>query len=145
MNIKIADIMAKRVIVAEKHHTVGHARQVMERNRIGALPVVGPDKEALGIVTSTDLARRLKDGTPVSRIMSDGIHAVPAYNDVSVAARIMRKNRIHHVVVTDNKKVVGLISSFDLLSLVDGKRFQPRQAPTESKKSLAKRKSKKGR
>ena len=70
---------------------------------------------------------------------------MPAYNDVSVAARIMRKNKIHHVVVTDNKKVVGLISSFDLLSLVDGKRFQLRQAPTESKKSLAKKKSKKGR
>ena len=140
MNIKIADIMAKRVIVAEKHHTVGHARDVMGRNRIGALPVVGPDREALGIVTATDLARRLKDETPVSRIMSDGIHAVPAYNDVSVAARIMRKNKIHHVVVTDDKKVVGLISSFDLLSLVDGKRFQPKQAPTQSKK-----KSKKGR
>ena len=50
----------------------------------------------------------------------------------------MRKNKIHHVVVTDNKKVVGLISSFDLLSLVDGKRFQLKQAPTQSKKKSGK-------
>ena len=48
---------------------------------------------------------------------------MPQYNDASIAARIMRKNKIHHVVVTHEKKVVGLISSFDLLKLVEGHRF----------------------
>ncbi|MCE2481580.1 MAG: CBS domain-containing protein [Alphaproteobacteria bacterium] len=133
MNIRIADIMTKRVVVAQPHHTIGHVRQLMERNRIGALPVVGPDNEALGIVTSTDLLRRHKDESPCSRIMSDGVRAVPAYNEVSVAARIMRKHKIHHVVVTKERKVVGMISSFDLLKLVDGNRFQLRQAPTPAK------------
>lgn len=133
MNIRIADIMTKRVVVAQPHHTIGHVRQVMERNRIGALPIVGPDNEALGIVTSSDLLRRHKDESPCSRIMSDGVRAVPAYNEVSVAARIMRKHKIHHVVVTKEKKVVGMISSFDLLKLVDGNRFQLRQAPTPTR------------
>ena len=134
MNIKISDIMARRVIVAQQHHSVSHARQVMERNGISALPVVGPENEVLGIVTSTDLMRRLKDETPCSRIMKDRVFVVPAYNDVSVAARIMRKHKIHHVVVTEGKRVVGLISSFDLLKLVDGKRFQAKAAPTPTKK-----------
>ena len=133
MNIRIADIMTKRVVVAQPHHTIGHVRQLMERNRIGALPVVGPDNEVLGIVTSSDLLRRHKDESPCSRIMSDGVRAVPAYNEVSVAARIMRKHKIHHVVVTKEKKVVGMISSFDLLKLVDGNRFQLRQAPTPAR------------
>lgn len=133
MNIRIADIMTRRVVVAQPHHTIGHVRQLMERNRIGALPVFGPDNEALGIVTSSDLLRRHKDESPCSRIMSDGVRAVPAYNEVSVAARIMRKHKIHHVVVTKEKKVVGMISSFDLLKLVDGNRFQLRQAPTPAK------------
>lgn len=139
MNIRIADIMTKRVVVAQPHHTIGHVRQLMERNRIGALPVVGPDNEALGIVTSSDLLRRHKDESPCSRIMSDGVRAVPAYNEVSVAARIMRKHRIHHVVVTKEKKVVGMISSFDLLKLVDGNRFQLRQAPTPASRKKPRR------
>ena len=134
MNIKIADIMTKRVVVGQPHHTIGHVRQLMGRNRISALPIVGPDNEALGIVTSSDLLQRHKDESPCNRIMSDGVRAVPAYNEVSVAARIMRKHRIHHVVVTKEKKVVGMISSFDLLKLVDGNRFQLRQAPTLGKK-----------
>ncbi len=135
MNIKIADVMAKRVITVQPHHTVIHARQIMERNHISALPVVGPENEALGIITSTDLAQQHKDETPCSRVMNGHVYAVPAYNDVSIAARIMRKHKIHHVVVTKEKCVVGLISSFDLLKLIDGKRFELKKAPTPTKKA----------
>ena len=130
MNVKISDLMAKRVITAAPHHTVGRLRGIMERNRIHAVPVVGTDKEPVGIVTTADLARRFKDDSPVSRLMSNDVIVVPAYNDASVAARIMRKRKIHHVVVTHEKKVVGIISSFDLLKLVEGRRFVAKNAPT---------------
>ena len=123
MNVKIKDIMVERVITAQPHHSVDHVRGLMERNRIQAVPVVGPEEEALGIVTATDLVTDLKGGTPISRIMTDSVYAVPAYNDVHIAARVMRNHHIHHVVVTHEKKVVGIVSSFDLLKLVEGHRF----------------------
>jgi CBS domain-containing protein len=134
MNIKIADVMAKRVISAQAHHTVEHVRALFERNRIHAVPVVGPDGEPQRIVTSADLARDLKSGTPVGQIMSQDVRTVPAYNDASVAARIMRKHRIHHIVVTHEKRVVGVVSSFDLLKLVEGHRFTVKGAPSTPKK-----------
>ena len=134
MNVKIADLMAKRVITAQPHHSVDHIRGIMERNRIHAVPIVGPDGEASGIVTTADAARKLKGETPVKRIMSDRVYCVPAYNDVSAAARVMRKHKIHHVVVTHEKKVVGIISSFDLLKLVEGHRFTMKQAPASQRK-----------
>ena len=134
MNVKIADVMAKRVISAQPHHTVEHVRGLLERNRIHAVPVVGPEGEALGIVTSADLASDLKNGTPVRHFMSQGVRTVPAYNDASAAARAMRRHKIHHIVVTHEKRVVGMISSFDLLKLVEGHRFVAKAAPTASKK-----------
>jgi CBS domain-containing protein len=134
MNVKIADVMAKRVISTQPHHTVEHVRSLLQRNRIHAVPVVGPDGEPLGIVTSADLASDLKNGTPVSQVMTTGVRAVPAYNDVSVAARIMRKHKIHHIVVTHEKQVVGMISSFDLLQLVEGHRFAAKGAPSAPKR-----------
>lgn len=134
MNVKIAELMAKRVIAAEPHHSVEHVRGLFARNRIHAVPVVGPDGEALGIVTSADLAQELKNGTPVRHVMTEGVRAVPAYNDVSVAARIMRRNKIHHLVVTHEKRVVGMLSSFDLLKLVEDHRFTAKGAPTPSKR-----------
>lgn len=135
MNIKIADLMAKRVITATPHQTIGHVRDVMARNRIHSLPIVGPEMEPLGIVTASDLARRVKDEAPISRIMTRDVTVVPAYNDVSIAARIMRKHKIHHVIVTHEKRVVGLISSFDLLKLVEGHRFVAKNAPPAKKSS----------
>ena len=134
MTVKIADLMSKRVLTAQPHHTVSHVRSLMEKNSIHSVPIVGPDVEPLGIITTTDLAKRLKDTTPVSRVMTRDVTVVPAYNDVSMAARIMRKHKIHHVIVTHEKKVVGIISSFDLLKLVEGHRYVEKNAPTAPKK-----------
>ena len=131
MNVKIDDLMAKQVITAQPHHSVDHVRGLMDNNHISAVPVVGPEGDAVGIVTSTDLARDLKGGSPISGLMTEGVHKVPQYNDASVAARIMRKHKIHHVVVTHEKQVVGIISSFDLLKLVEDHRFVMKNPPTK--------------
>ena len=119
MTVKISDVMSKRVISAQPHHTVEHVRDMMKRNRILAAPVVDPDGVPVGIVTSTDLMADLKAATPISKIMTRQVHKLPAYNNVDVAARVMRKHKIHHVVVTHEQEIVGIVSSFDLLKLVE--------------------------
>lgn len=138
MNLKIADLMAKRVIVAQPHHTVDHVRNLLSNNRIHAVPVVGPEQELLGLISTADLMGDLKGGTPVSSIMTKDVRAVPAYNDVSAAARMMRRHKVHHAVVTHEKKVVGMLSSFDLLKLVEGHRFTMHAAPSATKKKARK-------
>ena len=75
--------------------------------------------------------RKFLHGRQVADPVEEAI--VPG-NDASVAARIMRKNKIHHVVVTHEKRVVGIISSFDLLKLVEEHRFVAKGAPSRSKK-----------
>jgi CBS domain-containing protein len=133
MTVKINDLMAKRVVTAQPHHTVERLRGLMKRNRIHAVPIVGPAGEAVGVVSTADLSADLKPGTPVNSIMNVSVRTAPAYNDAHVAARIMRKNKIHHLVVTHEKKVVGMISSFDLLKLVEQHRFVMKDAPTKKK------------
>jgi CBS domain-containing protein len=137
LNAKINDLMARRVITAQRHHTVEHVRGMMTRNRVHAIPIVDSVGGAAGIVTSADLVAAKGEGSPVSQVMSERVYTVPAYNDAHVAARIMRKHRIHHVVVTHEKKVVGLISSFDLLRLVEDHRFVAKTAPTEPRNPSA--------
>ncbi len=134
MNVKIADIMAKRVVTAQPHHTIEHVQALLTKNRIHAVPIVGPDREPVGIVTTTDLVNGPKPGTPVKHIMTEEVRKVPAYNDANVAARIMRRNRIHHVVVTHEGRVVGIVSSMDLLKLVEGRTFVVKDTPDKTKK-----------
>ncbi|REJ85120.1 MAG: CBS domain-containing protein [Acidobacteria bacterium] len=134
MNVKIHDLMQKRVLTLQRHNTVTDARELVKKRRLSALPIVGSDGEVLGIVSTTDLAGELNEGTPLSKVMTERVYTIPEYNDVSMAARVMRRRKVHHVVVTKEKKIVGIISSFDLLKLVEGHRFVAKPAPSESRK-----------
>jgi signal-transduction protein with cAMP-binding, CBS, and nucleotidyltransferase domain len=46
----------------------------------------------------------------------------------------MRNHHIHHLVVTHENEIVGVLSSFDLLQLVEDHRFAIKNPPTSSKR-----------
>ena len=139
MNIKVADLMSDTVLTAQPHQSVEHIRQLLSRNKISSVPVVDSDGQPVGVVSATDLAHDLKAGSPISAVMTEKVYVVPKYEDVSIAARVMRNHKIHHVVVTHEKKVVGVLSAFDLLKLVEGHRFVAKNPPTKSGRKGSKR------
>ena len=126
MNAKVRDLMTESVITVEPDATIDRVRRILQRNKVGALPVVGPDGQPVGIVSATDLVASLEGDSRVSAIMTEKVYTVPKYDDVSVAARIMRNHKIHRLVVTDEQKVVGVITTFDLLELVQDHRWVPK-------------------
>ena len=135
MNVKVKDLMVTSVITTVPHKTVGHVKDIMKRNNIKSVPVLGPDRSVAGIVTTSDMFQDgISDNTPISQIMTEKIYTVPMYSDVYIAARIMRNHHIHHVVVTDERQIVGVLSSFDLLRLVEDHRFIMKNPPTPSRK-----------
>jgi CBS domain-containing protein len=139
MNTKVAELMSETVLTAEPHQSIEHIRNLMERNGISSVPVVGSDGQPVGIVSATDLAHDLKAGSPINSVMTEKVYVVPKYEDVSIAARVMRNHNIHHVVVTHEKQVVGMLSAFDLLKLVEGHRYVAKNAPTSSARKSTKR------
>jgi len=139
MNTKVADLMTESVVTTQPHVSVEHVQQILERNKIGAVPVVDSEGVPVGIVSSTDLSPSLKPGSPISSIMTEKVYTVPKYEDVSTAARIMRNHKIHRVVVTHEKQVVGILSAFDLLQLVEDHRFVAKSAPSKSSRHRSQR------
>jgi len=134
MNVKVADLMVKNVLTTQPHKTIGHVKAIMHKNKISSVPVVDTDNKPVGIITTNDFRVQLKDTEPVSKLLSEHVYAVPAYNDASVAAKVMRKRKIHHVLVTHEKEIVGIVSSFDLLKLLNDNKFIPKKPPTKNKK-----------
>lgn len=130
MNAKIKDLMVEGVETSAPERSIGSVREIMATKGISSLPIVNGEGEPIGIVTTTDLLDSTDDSQAVKTIMSNVVYVVPQYDDVSVAARVMRNHKIHHVVVTHEKKIVGILSSFDLLKLVEDHRFVPKNAPT---------------
>jgi len=139
MNVKVHELMSGTVVTTQPHASVERVRGILQRNKVGALPVVDSEGRPVGIVSATDLVPELKPESPIKTIMTEKVYTVPKYDDVSVAARIMRNHKIHRVVVTDEQKVVGMISAFDLLKLVESHRFVAKNAPSRSARKGSKR------
>lgn len=139
MNARVNDLMSTSVVTAQPHQSVDHVRKMLEKNGIGAVPVVDADDQPIGIVSATDLAADLNPASPIRTVMTDRVLTVPQYEDASIAARVMRNHHIHRVVVTHEQRVVGILSAFDLLKLVEGHRWVPKQPPTQKKRRSGKR------
>lgn len=110
--------MTPSVITAEAYQPVTHVRQLMEKNGVSAIPVVSADKQPIGIVTSSDVVTEYDENATVGEIMTRAVYSLSNSDDVSDAASMMRAHEVHHIVILDDGRVVGILSSFDLLKLL---------------------------
>lgn len=71
-------------------------------------------------VTLDDFGQRHveQSGATVRDVMTPVIHQVPANATVAEAARVMVREHIHRLVVTQGRQPVGIITSMDLLRVV---------------------------
>jgi CBS domain-containing protein len=118
MKHTVREVMAPAVVVAKPSDILGGIREVMDAHDIHSLPIVDDEDQLIGMITASDLVPGFSAKIPVSRIMSTKVYTVTPDTDVATAAQMMREYRIHHVVVTAGNKVVGVLSSFDLLRLI---------------------------
>jgi CBS domain-containing protein len=99
------------------------AIQLMADRHVGAL-VVMRGQELVGIVSERDYARKVillgrsSSETPVWQIMSSPVITVPPDRTVNDCMRTVTENRIRHLPVTDQGRVVGMISIGDLVKAV---------------------------
>ncbi len=135
MNVKVAELMASSVVTVKDTDSIGRAKELVTEHAIGAIPVTAPDGEVAGIVSAKDLVGESDDDAQVAEIMTSPVYTIPQNNDVHHAARLMRNHKLHHVVVTHEKQIVGILSAFDLLELVEEHRFMMKQAPTARKRA----------
>ncbi len=139
MTVKVAELMRKQVISTRPHETVGHVRKILEKNHISTVPVVDAEGAVAGMVSAADILAHPKESTPVSQIMTEDVYTIPEYADVQIAARMMRNHKIHHLPVTDEDRLTGILSSFDLLKLVEGHRYVAKNPSTPKGKGVGKR------
>ncbi len=97
--------------------------QLMADHHVGALPVVR-DGKLLGIVSERDYARKVAllgrsvTETAVSQIMSSPVITVTRETSLNECMQLVTLNRVRHLPVVDNGRVVGMISIGDLVKAV---------------------------
>ncbi len=118
-SLPLAELIGRQPVCASPEDSVREAAVKMTRERVSALLIVDGDR-LCGIVTDRDLRSRclaagLADSTQLSAIMTASPLALPPDAPGFEALLIMTRHGIHHLPVVDQGRLLGLVSSTDLL------------------------------
>jgi CBS domain-containing protein len=116
-------LMRKTMATIASERTVLEAAQVMTEKQIGSLLILEA-RDLVGIVTETDVVRKVlaarlsPSSTLVGAVMSYPLVQIDINHTVRDASRLMAEKRIRHLAVTEENKIVGLLSVRDLVKMV---------------------------
>ncbi len=100
--------------------TVFDALKLMAEKNIGAV-VVTKDDALVGIISERDYARKgilrglTSQKTPVSKIMVSRVVCITPEETIDEGMALMSGKHIRHLPVTEDKKILGVISIGDLV------------------------------
>ena len=119
MSERIAALMTPEPITVRSDDSVRDAAQIIRERDISCLPVVD-DGRLVGILTTGDLADRvLAEGRDATTPVADAMTAGPLTIDVGAlgfdALLLMTERRISHVPVVDGDRLVGVLTSTNLV------------------------------
>jgi CBS domain-containing protein len=122
LTLPVKQLIKRPPLFIEASATVGQAAHAMQNARVGSI-LIATDPPA--IVTDRDLRGRvlgagLGPETAVTQIMSHPLITVDSEALVFTALHLMLEKNIHHLALTEEEKIIGIISSTDLL-LQEGK------------------------
>jgi len=118
------DIVDKDFITLGKDVTALQAAKIMKERRHGFVVVAGPDQKPLGIVTEWDYIDKVvseeKDPskTTLGEIMTHEVITVNANDGIDKVAEIMTQKRIRRVLVVDDGRVIGVITSRTIIGSI---------------------------
>lgn len=113
--MRVEHLMSSPVVITQRNVKIGHLKEMLTRKNIGAVPVLEDDGTISGIVSVSDVLKSHDDTSIVQDIMSDRVHIALKNNRIKDAAGMMAKNDVHHLVVMEEGKVVGMLSAMDIV------------------------------
>lgn len=125
--MQVKDFMSSHLITVDREETVAAAARLLSRHNVGALPVTNGGK-LVGMLTDRDITVRCvaanydPNVTRVRTVMSAGAVTVSTEESGLQAARTMGKHQVRRLPVTENGRLVGMLSQGDFAAYsADGK------------------------
>jgi signal-transduction protein with cAMP-binding, CBS, and nucleotidyltransferase domain len=120
----VKDVMASPVVTVEETASANKVAQLMQDNKVGSVIVVDKTGNAIGIITERDLVIRVlakniaPANTKAKEFMTTPLVTVEPEKTVTDAARMMNKKDIRRLGVLYKGKLVGIVSSKDILEVM---------------------------
>ncbi len=116
---EVGEFMSSPVLRIDAESSVQDAAILMEANHVGSL-IIEEYGDDVGILTEKDLTQKVlakgvdPEELKVSEVMAP-IQSMDRFLPMEEANRFMHQNKIRHLAVTDEDKIVGILSVKDLV------------------------------
>ena len=125
MSEKLLTKLSKRkCFTLSEHDTLKKVSEKLQKYNIGSLPVLSTqDNSIIGIVSERDLARYIfnnefKKDLTVTKIMSKNLITCNLNASVTELMEIITNNKIRHIPIMEEKKLLGMVSIGDVLNYI---------------------------
>ena len=120
-NTLVKDIMISSLVELDISTTIKDAAKVMANKNIGCI-IVTKDNSAVGILTERDFVKKIAAKeipltSSLDNAMSSPLIAIGPDEIIWEAAEIMRTKYIHKLPVKQNNKIIGIITTTDLVKI----------------------------
>ncbi len=116
---QIESLMSKNVLTVEHTDTIAQVARAMSERRVSSA-IVMDGAHVRGIVTDRDLRMRvlatdLPPDQAISRVMTSNPQGIESHSTVFDATLFMTQQGYHHLPIIDDGKLVGIITTSDMM------------------------------
>jgi CBS domain-containing protein len=119
--LRARDLMEKDVITIAPETPIADVQRLFVEDEIHGAPVVDEDGRVLGVISTADVLRigqdyadRLDDFTAADAMTKELVSAPPTATAVDLATTMYRQ-RVHRILIVEDRALVGIVTTFDLL------------------------------
>jgi CBS domain-containing protein len=103
--------------------TVKTASQNLHEKKIGSMPVLNKNNNVVGIISERDLSQliyteRFNSNLPISQIMTKELVTCDLNTSVTELMDEMTEKKIRHILIMEDKKLLGIVSIGDVVNHV---------------------------
>ena len=118
MMVEVGSLIRKTPITVESGMTIRETASLMSNKDVSSVMVM-KDQQLVGLVTDRDLRKRcvaigLTGSEPIDQIMTPDPETIEANTLTVQALMTMTRKRFHHLPVTRDGKLIGMITATDL-------------------------------
>ena len=147
--LRAKDVMQTEVISLRPEMTLRQAAALLAEANITGAPVVSRDGDIVGVLSQTDFIRHAVEAEYSSYFQAGFYHEIPLMNEdtflrdaqsgntrveelmnpfvvtaspedtVPELARSLRQHGFHRLIIAENKKLLGIVSTLDLLKVLE--------------------------
>ena len=125
---RVKDVMTDRPVTVAPEATIDDAISLLLDYRVSGLPVVDTEEHLLGVISEIDIIDLVYEGdiesSTVGDHMSRNVHTLQAEDSLDDAAGLFCGKPVRRFPVTDEGRLVGILSRRDLIRFVRKMRKQ---------------------